>query len=196
MGLRASMLQLAILGELHQPLHGYELRKKLSETLGPLRRLSFGSLYPALHRLEAAGLIAQVPSNNVPGPSSGKTAKGAKPKRRQVVYKITPAGERHLTDSLDEAEVDDESLPLTMGLMSKASPATRLTLLTQRRQAVVARKEAGDKAQGDPDFWVRAKAELDSSQADEELRWLDHLIEIVGAAPELGKQNEIGRAHV
>ena len=188
------------MGELYQPLHGYELRKRLSETLGPLRRLSFGSLYPALHRLEAAGLIRQVPEPLPSGPVDGgphrqkarqKSAarKGGKPKRRQVVYKITPTGERHLAESLDEAEVDDESLPLTMGLMSQASPATRLALLTERRRAVVARKEAGDKAQTNPDFWVRAKAELDSSQADEELRWLDHLIEIAGTAPELRKQN-------
>ena len=41
------MLELAVLGLLsEQPLHGYELKKRLSETLGPLWGISFGSLVP------------------------------------------------------------------------------------------------------------------------------------------------------
>ncbi len=52
------MLELAILGVLkEQPLHGYELKKRLSEALGPLSSVSFGSLYPALKRLQAAGAL-------------------------------------------------------------------------------------------------------------------------------------------
>ena len=52
------MLELAVLGLLaEQPLHGYELKKRLSETLGPLWGISFGSLYPALRRLERWGAI-------------------------------------------------------------------------------------------------------------------------------------------
>lgn len=52
------MLELAILGVLkEQPLHGYELKKRLSESLGPLSSVSFGSLYPALKRLQSAGAL-------------------------------------------------------------------------------------------------------------------------------------------
>src|SRR6478735_3527036 len=51
----ASLLELAILGLLkEQELHGYELKKRLAETLGQFSGVSFGSLYPALARLEAA----------------------------------------------------------------------------------------------------------------------------------------------
>ena len=51
------MLEFAILGLLHQsPMHGYELRKQLAEVLGGLRSISYGSLYPALKRMHAAGL--------------------------------------------------------------------------------------------------------------------------------------------
>lgn len=210
MGLRASMLELAILGELTEPLHGYELRKRLTETLGPFRTLSFGSLYPALHRLEAKGFISQVDCGDadVSSPTKrglakqGAKTRGAtkraenqtlrksgKPKRRQVVYRVTKAGETHLDSSLADAGVDDDSLPLTMGLMSKATPATRLTLLKARRKNVVARKEAGDKAKISSDFWIRSKAELDTSQAAQELEWLDRLIDSVGGTPELGEQN-------
>jgi DNA-binding PadR family transcriptional regulator len=42
------MLELAILGLLkEQPLHGYELKKRLGETLGFRWGVSYGSLYPA-----------------------------------------------------------------------------------------------------------------------------------------------------
>src|SRR2546430_11090729 len=55
------MLELAVLGLLaEQPRHGYELKKRLSETLGPLWGISFGSLYPALRRLERGGGIEEV----------------------------------------------------------------------------------------------------------------------------------------
>jgi len=55
------LLELAILGVLkEQPLHGYELKKRLADTLGPLSSVSFGSLYPALKRLQTAGALEAV----------------------------------------------------------------------------------------------------------------------------------------
>ena len=53
------MLEFAILGLLQQsPMHGYELRKQLAQLLGGLRSISYGSLYPALRRMQAAGLVS------------------------------------------------------------------------------------------------------------------------------------------
>jgi len=43
-------------------MHGYDLRKRLRGNFGLLSSLSFGSLYPALARLEAAGAVREVPS--------------------------------------------------------------------------------------------------------------------------------------
>ncbi len=165
MGVRSSMLELAILGELEDPLHGYELRKRLSRSLGSVRRLSYGSLYPALHRLADRGLIEVVDPPN------------AESDKRQVVYRTTLTGTDFLKNALADADVDDESMDLTMGLMSKATPATRLTLLMQRRAQVLARHEAGQEAKQSPDFWVRSKGELDSAQALNELSWIDRLIQ-------------------
>jgi DNA-binding PadR family transcriptional regulator len=55
---KATVLELAILGLLKESdLHGYELKKRLSEALGPFSTVSFGSLYPALARLEAAAAV-------------------------------------------------------------------------------------------------------------------------------------------
>ena len=57
---RFAVLELAVLGLLHRtPMHGYELRKQLTNVLGLFRALSYGSLYPCLHELLAAGLIAE-----------------------------------------------------------------------------------------------------------------------------------------
>src|ERR1035437_3447714 len=56
-----TVLELAILGLLKEhPMHGYDLRKRLRGDFGLLSSLSFGSLYPALARLEAAGAVQEV----------------------------------------------------------------------------------------------------------------------------------------
>ena len=55
------MLELAILGLLKElPLHGYELKKRLNDTLGHVWGVSYGSLYPALKRLEREGAVEPV----------------------------------------------------------------------------------------------------------------------------------------
>ena len=52
------MLEIPILGLLSEaPMHGYELRKRLSTLLGAFRAFSYGSLYPSLRRLQEAGWI-------------------------------------------------------------------------------------------------------------------------------------------
>src|SRR5271165_6015327 len=52
------MLDLAILGLLEEhDLHGYEIRRRLREHLGLLANVSFGSIYPALTRLERSGAV-------------------------------------------------------------------------------------------------------------------------------------------
>jgi len=47
------MIELAILGLLKDhPMHGYQLNRELSEQVGGMWRVSYGSLYPSLRRLE------------------------------------------------------------------------------------------------------------------------------------------------
>ena len=49
---------MAILGLLEErDLHGYEIRRQLRDNLGILANVSFGSIYPALTRLEKAGAV-------------------------------------------------------------------------------------------------------------------------------------------
>ncbi len=55
------VLEMAILGLLtEQPMHGYDLRKRLRSDFGLLASLSFGSLYPALNRLENEGAVKEL----------------------------------------------------------------------------------------------------------------------------------------
>ncbi|MGW5197293.1 PadR family transcriptional regulator [Streptomyces spiralis] len=52
------MLELAILGFLYDaPLHGYELRKRITALTGHVRPVAESTLYPAIKRLEQAGLL-------------------------------------------------------------------------------------------------------------------------------------------
>ncbi len=82
------MLELAILGLLlESPMHGYELRKRLTGLLGAFRAFSYGSLYPTLRRMQADGLIAE---------DAG--ADGTVKRRARRVYELTPAGRKRFSE--------------------------------------------------------------------------------------------------
>ena len=155
------MLELAVLGLLEeQPLHGYELKKRLGETLGFLWGVSYGSLYPALRRLERDGAIeivveATAPAVSVPptGSLSGDlaaarragAARRAKTTRRtRKAYRITERGERQFTELLlaDDAPADDEkSFALRLAFCGHLPREARLELLERRRAALAVRLE-------------------------------------------------------
>ena len=61
-----------------QPMHGYGVVRALSDRSGGVFELPEGTVYPSLHRLEAAGLL-QSDWQDVDG-------------RRRRVYRVTPAG--------------------------------------------------------------------------------------------------------
>jgi transcriptional regulator len=78
------MLLLAALAS--GPAHGYALSAELRRRSNGLLLIVEGSLYPALHRLEAAGLVA----------SSAETSDG----RRRRLYEITAAGKDALAEEI------------------------------------------------------------------------------------------------
>src|SRR5262245_53573538 len=97
MSKRAGVLELAILGLLHEsPMHGYELRKRLNTLLGSFRAFSYGSLYPALKDLLARGWIAEDGSAQDGTP-------GLAGKRSKIVYKLTADGKEHFGRLLSES---------------------------------------------------------------------------------------------
>ena len=164
------MLQLAILGLLKdQDLHGYELKQRLTDVLGPFSSVSFGSLYPALARLEAAGAVAVVttdpsaardePAVPMTGSIAGEAAafrtharrvgqrRSARTRTRtrtrtRKVYGITPRGEALFGELLD-SEVpdvdDDRAFTLKLAFCRFLSPERRLGLFELRRAHLVER---------------------------------------------------------
>src|SRR6202035_6173141 len=99
------MLELAVLGVLHRtPMHGYELRKQITSVLGAFRALSYGSLYPCLHELLAAGLIAEEHDEAEPGVPAGPTgtARARAGRRSLKVYRLTADGKERLQELLGE----------------------------------------------------------------------------------------------
>jgi PadR family transcriptional regulator, regulatory protein PadR len=74
------LLLLAVLED--APAHGYRIIETLRERSGGTFDLPEGTVYPALHRLERAGLLASSWDDSAP--------------RRRRVYAITPAGSRRL----------------------------------------------------------------------------------------------------
>jgi DNA-binding PadR family transcriptional regulator len=62
MGENGPMLELAILGFLYEePLHGYDLRRRIAALSGHVKPVAEGTLYPAIKRLERAGLLSRDP---------------------------------------------------------------------------------------------------------------------------------------
>jgi DNA-binding PadR family transcriptional regulator len=166
------VLELAILGLLKErPMHGYELKKRLSYMLGHFWTVSYGSLYPALKRLEKSGSIERAYS------VKEKT-------RNRNVYRITKAGEgefmRMLTaDTADASLADTEKFDLRMAFFQYLEPETRLVLLETRRKLLeeqVAKFKAYRSTNGDEDRYrtglVPHKVEL----ARSDIRWLDRLM--------------------
>ena len=67
------------------PLHGYGIAKAIRYTSKEALEIEFGSLYPALKRLELKGWIA----------SKWETSEH---NRRAKFYRLTPAGKKQLTE--------------------------------------------------------------------------------------------------
>jgi PadR family transcriptional regulator PadR len=65
------------------PSHGHAIARHIRQTSEELLRVETGSLYPALHRLEAQGLISA---------SWEKSDRG----KRARYYRLTKQGRRHL----------------------------------------------------------------------------------------------------
>jgi PadR family transcriptional regulator len=71
------------------PLHGYAIAGAIRDNSGERLTVEFGSLYPALKRLELKGWIDakwEISEHN----------------RRAKVYRLTPAGRKHLRQETSE----------------------------------------------------------------------------------------------
>lgn len=119
------MLELAVLGLLKErPMHGYQLSRELSDSLGGLWRVSYGSLYPSLRRLEKDGAVEQVFDEQEVG-------------RRKNVYRITEKGEQVFLQLLEDAghdtSTEENRFRVRLAFFKYLAPDTRIRLLERRR---------------------------------------------------------------
>jgi DNA-binding PadR family transcriptional regulator len=164
------MLELAVLGLLKErPIHGYQLSRELGDSLGGLRRVSYGSLYPTLRRLERDGAIE----------SEAGDERGA---RRKKVYRITPKGEQIFLELLQETpsdtQTEDARFRMRLAFFRHLPPETRIRLMERRRQALQERlsKLAESQRTGRADDYGRALIEHNRSVTESDITWLEGLI--------------------
>ena len=196
------MIELAVLGLLkEQPLHGYELKKRLGETLGFLWGVSYGSLYPALRRLERDGAIETVrpaAPTNAPITATGsvtgdlasarirsvtdRLASGSR--RTRKAYRITEHGDALLVELLlaDDARADDErTFGLKLAFCRHLPREARLQLLERRRVLLLERldrsRRPGRTSTGaTDDRYPRSLREHRTRSTQRDLAWIEELI--------------------
>jgi DNA-binding PadR family transcriptional regulator len=160
-------------------MHGYDLRKRLRGDFGLLSSLSFGSLYPALARLEAAGAVHEVApgraSSETPSPltftSAGSIAgeraafrarlasrraaaiRSGTGTRGRRVYELTARGDELFHRLLEAEEPKPEGgrgFALRWAFARYLSPEARLLLLQRRRAQLLDAREGSRRAVESP----------------------------------------------
>jgi DNA-binding PadR family transcriptional regulator len=174
MSRRSGVLELAVLGLLHEsPLHGYELRKRLSGLFGPVRRISYGSLYPCLKDLVAEGLLAEDETASVTGVG----------KRGRTVYKLTAEGKERLQEQLGDhgpAAWEDDSFGVRLAFFAQTDADVRLKILEGRRTRLEERREkvtSGlSRTREKLDRYTLELQQHGLESVEREVRWLNELI--------------------
>jgi len=166
------MLELAILGLLKErSMHGYQLSKRLSETLGGFWKVSYGSLYPTLRRLEREGAVEPVFAKEEVG-------------RRKNVYRITDKGEALFAELLEEAgqeSWEDNRFRVRLAFFKYLKPETRLRLLEKRRAYLEGRlsdiKTSLKNYRERIDAYTLSLMRHGADATEQDIAWLDGLIE-------------------
>lgn len=163
---QGTLLDFAILGLLRErPQHGYELKRALGE-LG-FWQVSFGSLYPALRRLDKRGHIEA---------QRGST--------RRKAYRITAGGLDAFDLTVGEVPEPDESersFQLRLAFLGSLPPERRISVLEGRRAALSTQLQ-GDRrtflgARRDKsDRYRLALMERRVLATESDIAWLDELI--------------------
>ncbi len=137
---RGRIYELFVLGELRAgPHHGYLLHEILGKAVGPFRQISWGALYPLIHRLEQEGLIA-------PDVRSGRgEARGRGKEGQRHLYRITQAGRerfRELMLELGPYTADQPELFASkLGYFDYITPGQRQAILEHYRGFLQAERD-------------------------------------------------------
>lgn len=187
-----SSLELAVLGLLKEgPMHGYELKKRLSFTLGPLYAVSYGSLYPCLNRLRQSGFVQEragetkARRRRKAADVDGKVARTV-PRRRKV-YEITATGESFFFEQLELGAVYDTDRFQTRFAFFQYMPSQARLRVLEHRKAYLEEKLAEFKdslraTQERMDAYSRTLVDHGVQTTEQDIRWLEGLIDQERAA--------------
>ena len=184
MSRRSALLELAILGLLHEsPLHGYELRKRLIAVLGAFRVLSYGTLYPCLRGLVTRGWIAEDnTAKSLPGSLNGGTGSGSR--RGRIVYELTDDGLAQFQSMLSQsgpAAWEDDTFNVHFSFFARTESDVRLRILEGRRSRLEERldsfRAAAAQRRERLDLYTTELQRHGLESAEREVRWLSELIE-------------------
>ncbi|MFF7976273.1 helix-turn-helix transcriptional regulator [Streptomyces sp. NPDC007905] len=119
------MLELAILGFLYEaPLHGYVLRRHIAALTGHVRPVAESTLYPAIKRLEKAGLLARATEPGaVAAPRHVLTL--TEEGRQELLRRLADPGQREVTD-------ENQWFTLLAFLRHLDDPAAQAAVLRRR----------------------------------------------------------------
>jgi DNA-binding PadR family transcriptional regulator len=150
-----------------EPSHGYELRARLRQALGPLgEAMNAGQIYVTLTRLEKAGL------------ATSERAEGLVDRPERKVYGLTPAGQQRVAEWLAEVswpKPDLAEFHLKLVAAAAAGLADPISVVDAQRRELLRRLRGAQRA---------ALAESDGSDAalllegvvlrlQADLRWLE-----------------------
>lgn len=166
------MLEFAILGLLKESsMHGYHLKKRLAETLGSFWQVSYGSLYPALKRLQREGAVEMT----FPREDVG---------RRKNVYRITDKGEALFAELLERAgheASEDNGFTVRLAFFQYLKPETRIRLLERRRSFLEGRGSDLTRSLADYkeriDGYTLSLMNHQLATTETDIRWLNDLIQ-------------------
>jgi len=189
MSRRSALLELAILGLLHEsPLHGYELRKRLNAVLGAFRALSYGTLYPCLRDLVARGWIAESTATSPPRVGAGATGSGTR--RARIVYEFTSEGKEHFQSLLSQSGPsawEDDTFNVHFAFFARTDADVRLRILEGRRSRLEERldafRSAATQRRERLDLYTAELQRHGLESAEREVRWLSELIETERSTP-------------
>jgi DNA-binding PadR family transcriptional regulator len=159
-----------------EPAHGYELRGRMRDALGPLgEAMNAGQIYVTLARLTKAGLVTSEQHEGLPD----------RPDRR--VYALTPQGQQRVSAWLAEVswpKPDLTEFHLKLVAAATARLADPVSLVDAQRREVLRRLRDAQRAamsrELDPvagllleGVVLRLRADLDWLEACERM-WTDH----------------------
>lgn len=151
------------------PAHGYDLRSRVREELGPAWRVASSQLYAWLRRLEEGGYVV-----------GSEEAAGGPPR---VVYALTPAGEKRFWNWLTSPPRGPRRARgfhlVRLYFLLRFAPHHLATYVAEERAALESRRArilAEGTGQG---TFGEAVRRLRLAQVEGGLKWLEELTELV-----------------